>query len=169
MNNFFSCLQISLFRKRKIQLLFFSRSSVRYIRSWHPPLIISFPSALFHKRLYIHTCARDARITERESARERCRRGGDYYRVNERAVIGCGEPPTPTGHRRSFATLASTESTDRHVQFENEPEQERRTRSEKERGREGICLRVCRVIVGKYDDVATNPARSGTYASAGPD
>jgi len=48
-------------------------------------------------------CTRDVHL-QRGNAREMQR---DYYRVNERTVIGCGEPPMPTSHRRSFATLAS--------------------------------------------------------------
>lgn len=97
------------------------------IRSWSAPLhlqtIISFrvPRALFHKRL----CTRAVRATQfamRE--RERRRRLGDYYRVNERAVIGCGEPPAPSSHRHTPIVRHASPAlgTDRHVQFESQRE-----------------------------------------------
>lgn len=44
-------------------------------------------------------------------------RDDDYYRVNERAVIGCGKPGTRPASHRSFATLTSAPGTDRRVEY----------------------------------------------------
>jgi len=153
-----------------------SRSLVWCIRSWYPcRWLFRFWGPFFTND---YTLVRDACIVkrerergkERQRERERCRRDGDYYRVNERAVIGCGEPPTPTGHRRSFATFASSEHrSSRSIWKRTRARARARLKERKrERERESICRRVYRVIVGKYDDVATNPAWSGTYFSANP-